>query len=172
MSTDTWQSSSWGFLFFISDGALYSISNLCAEILISNWLMCPRMQPCSHGQRHSIIISLFDCGWKARCIFIQGIQAQDLSTSATSWFNTNWLIDMWKTDLKCPGHSLWIPHHWCIFPSRQGHSSWWWGVNAFICLCKAPQSLMSMNMSKSNLTCGRMQRHYIQHTVGHSLCIA
>lgn len=127
MSTDTWQSSSWGFLFFISDGA-----NLCAEILISNWLMCPRMQSCAHGQRHSIIISLFDCGWKASCIFIQGIQAQDLRTSATSWFNTNWIIDMWKTDLKCPGHSLWIPQNWCIFPSRQGHSSWCWGVIAFI----------------------------------------
>lgn len=38
--------------------------------------------------------------WKASCIFVQGIQGQDLSTSATSRFNSNWLIDMWKTNLK------------------------------------------------------------------------
>lgn len=93
------------------------LCTLSIAVLISSWLMCPRTQPSSQGQHHSIIISIFPLWTTSQ------LQTQDLSTSTTSWFNSNWLIGMWNTDLLCLGRALWIPYHWCVFPLKQGHSS-------------------------------------------------
>lgn len=46
---------------------------------------------------------------------MQNIWGRDLNTGATSWFNTNSLIDKWKTDLKSPGCDLWMPHRRRVF---------------------------------------------------------
>lgn len=70
--------------YYYFDGAFSSLSKLCAEILICNRLMCPRMQACTHGQHHSIIISLFSLWMKSQLYHYAAKQCQDLSTSATS----------------------------------------------------------------------------------------